>query len=297
MPSQPIGITDTAEASGVVDVSAVLLPDPLASTTLTADPGTAGTTLAVASGAAPLPQANQFFARVENETILVTAGAGTTSWTVTRGQLGSTGVAHAIGTPVYLLVATQRMIPVVERVTTFSGIVASFRTLGSAATPQNLFSIENGAGSPILVAVKRLSVEMDATAALTTVAPEFAVFRQTTLPTVGTALTKVAVDTALTSNASVVARGATASDGGAATAITGTASANRAWHQFQHRLPTQVGQMIADDYSLIPIYSNDDPVILRASEALLVQVIGTAASNAATNHYVVKCAWEEFRTP
>jgi hypothetical protein len=289
-----VGVSDVPEASGVVETSAVYLPDPLSATTLTADPGTSGTTLAVTANTL-FPGAAPYYVRVENEVMLVSAGAAGTSWTVARGQMGTTGAAHAIGTPVYLMSLAQRVVNMDERITTFSGVAAAFRTLGTAATPQNLFSIENGSGSPVLVAVKRLSVEMDATAVLTTVAPEFVCYRQTTLPTGGTSLTKVATDTALASNTSVVLRGGTASDGGAATAITATASANRAWHQFEMRQATAVGQLLMDDSYLIPGYSNDDPVILRASEALLVQVIGTAASNAATNHYVVKCAWEEFR--
>jgi hypothetical protein len=57
-------------------------------------------------------------------------------------------------------------------------------------------------------------------------------------------MTKVGQDTALTSNANVVIRSGTASDGGAATAITATAGTGRLWHQFQMRMATQVGQML-----------------------------------------------------
>lgn len=288
-----VGVTDAPEASGIADVNGVWLPDPLATTTITTDP-TTGTTLLITS-AALLPGANNFYIRAENEVMLVTGGAGSTTYTVSRGQMGTTNVAHAIGTPIYLMAYSQRVVPMVERITTFNGWVAAFRTLGTAATPQNLFSIENGSGSPVNIAVKRLSVEMDSTAALLTVAPEFVTYYQTTLPTGGTALTKVGTDSALSSNTSAVLRGGTASDGGVATAITATASANRLWHQFQSREQTLVAQSTSDDMMLMPVFSNDEPFILRASQALLIQVIGTAASNAATNHYVVKCAWEEFR--
>lgn len=295
MPSRAIGVTDNAEAAGIVDVSAAELPMLDVSTTLTADPGSGGTTLAITS-AARFPVDNQYKVRVENEVMLVTAGAGTASWTVTRGIDGTTAVAHAVTTPVYLIGAVQRVIPALERITTFEGYAASFRTLGSAAVPQNIFSIEN-ASSAIMVAVKRLMVGMDASAAQLAIAPEYAVTRSTALPTGGTALSKGAGDTALTSNASVVARGATASDGGAATAITATAGAARMFHQFQMRMATQVGQMLPGGQDLLPPECWDDPIILRNGEALLLQVIGTAASNAATNHYVAKAAWEEFRAP
>ena len=303
MPGVDVGVTDTTQASGVFGVDVALRPSPEQTTTITADPSTAGTTLAVTS-ALRFPSTNGYYVRVDNEYMFVTAGAGTTSWTVTRNVTppstasGSPGVAHSIGATVSLMVGVQRVSPVLERLTTFQGVVAGFRTLGSAATPQNLFSIENGAGSAVLVAVKKLSVEMDATAAQLAVAPEFLTTRPTGLPTGGTAMTKTGgYDTALTSNASVIVRSATASDGGAATAITATAGSTRLYHQYQMRMPTQVGQMLADDWNCIPLQCYDDPIILRASEALLVQVIGTAASNAATNHYVAKVIWDEFRLP
>lgn len=177
---------------------------------------------------------------------------------------------------------------------TFKGEASTFRTLGNAASPQNLFSIENAAGSSVLVAVRRLSVQMDQTAALAAVATQMKTSRPASLPTNGTTLTKVSRDTALSTSSSVVLRGATASDGGAATAITGTAGTT-AWHQFVMRLHTLVGQVIMDDESLIPSLSEDDPVILRAGEALLVQAVNaTAANNKATDHYIINCAWDEF---
>ena len=194
-------------------------------------------------------------------------------------------------------VVEQYVIPISERVASFKGTASSFRTLGNAATPQNLFSIENGPGSAVLLAVRRLTIQMDATAASIAVASQFKTGRPTGLPTGGTALSKVAFDTALTSSASVVARGATASDGGVATPITATAGAT-GWHQFAMRVHTLVGQILMDDESLIPALCEDDPIILRAGEALLVQIVqATAANNAATNHHVVNAAFEEFTLP
>ena len=174
------------------------------------------------------------------------------------------------------------------------GLTSSFRTLGNATTPQNLFSIENAAGSTVLVGVRRLTIQMDATAALIAVASQFKTSRPTSLPTGGTALTKLTFDTTLTTSASVVARGATASDAGAATVITATAGAV-GWHQFAQRLHTAAGQVILEDESLIPGLCETDPIVLRAGQALLVQIVqATAANNAATNHHVVNCSWEEY---
>lgn len=178
--------------------------------------------------------------------------------------------------------------------TTYKGEAASFRTLGNAASPQNLFSIENAAGSTVIIALRRLSIQMDQTVVLAAVATQFKTSRPAALPTGGTTLAKVTRDSALSSSASVVLRGATASDGGAATAITATGGST-AWHQFAMRIHTLVGQILMDDEPLIPHLSEDDPVILRANEALIVQAVNvTPANNKATDHYLINCAWDEF---
>jgi hypothetical protein len=193
--------------------------------------------------------------------------------------------------------AEQYVIPIPERVPSFKGMAATFRTLGNAASPQNLFSIENQAGSSVLVALRRLSVQMDSVAALAAVATQFKTSRPSALPTNGTPLTKVAFDSALSSASAVVLRGATASDGGAATAITATAG-SAGWHQFAMRLHTLVGQVLVDDEALIPLLTADDPIYLRPGESLLTQIVqATAANNKNTDHYVVNCMWEEFTLP
>ena len=169
----------------------------------------------------------------------------------------------------------------------------SFRTLGNAASPQNLFTIENPVGSGVVVKVRRMSLQMDATAVLTAVSCQFKTFRTTGIPSGGTTLT---IPEFVTSGAAAAAicRGATASDGGAATAITATASGGALWHQMAMRMHTLVGQMLAEDESLIPNLCEGTPIELAAGEALVVQVSNaTAGNNAATNHYIVNCAWQE----
>lgn len=194
-------------------------------------------------------------------------------------------------------VEEQYVIPINERVASYKGTFSSFRTLGNAATPQNIFTISNTTGSSVLVAVRRLTVQMDATVVLTAVAPQLQLSRVSSAPTGGTVLTDVAFDTSLSGSANVEARGATASDGGAATAITATAGTTL-WQQYNFRLHTAVGQVLTPDNGLIPDLCQDDPVILRANEHLLVQVVAAAAaSNAATNHYIVQAMFEEFSLP
>lgn len=299
-PSRSVGVADTAPGTAVAEVDVLERASPDITTTLTADPGSAGTTWAVANGGPTslFPQTNNFKVRSQSEVVLVTGGAGTNSWTVTRGQDGTTAAAHASGSTVAQVVGVQRVSPVSERAISYLGSVATFRTLGNAASPQNLFTLENQAGSAVLVAIRALRVEQDSTAVLTAVSNQFKLSRPSALPTGGTTLSKGSLDTALTSNASVVARGATASDGGAATAITATAGTTM-WCQFGARFHTAVGQWIPDDFDLMPIaITNTDGIILRAGQAILVQVINpTAANNAATNHYTIRCAYEEFTLP
>jgi len=99
--------------------------------------------------------------------------------------------------------------------------VATFRQVGNAATTQNLFTIEN-IDSTKLVYVRRILVQMDATAALTAVMPLIKTSRATGVPTGGTTLNKGQFDTANASNANTICRGSTASDGGANSGPTAT---------------------------------------------------------------------------
>ncbi len=59
-------------------------------------------TVASASGFPPAGGGN-YFIRIDNEVLQVTAGQGTTTWTVSRGQLGTTAAAHSSGATVTAL--------------------------------------------------------------------------------------------------------------------------------------------------------------------------------------------------
>jgi len=170
--------------------------------------------------------------------------------------------------------------------------VATFREIGTAATPQNLFTIEN-IDSTKLVYVRRLLVMADETAALTSVTPVYRVSRATGVPTGGTTLNKAQFDTANASNANTICRGSTASDGGANSGPTATAG-DALWEQYVMRVHTAVGQILMPDSELLPYFVDTQNLILRQNQALLVQVVAAAGgSNPATNHYIVMCAWEE----
>lgn len=169
---------------------------------------------------------------------------------------------------------------------------ASFRTLGTAATPQNLFTIEN-IDATKLIYIRRLTVQLDATAVLVSVMPQVKVSRATAVPTGGTVLAKAQFDTANASNANSIVRGANASDGGVATAITATAGTS-IWQQYCMRMHTVVGQVLALDNNVLPLLVETENLILRQNQALLVQVVASAgASNPATNHWFCNVVWEE----
>lgn len=193
----------------------------------------------------------------------------------------------------------QYVIPTTERVVQNTLMLSTFRTLGNAATAHTLFTLENQSGSGVNLAVRRLGAYMDSTAALTSIVPSIAVSRTTAMPTGGTTLSKSVLQTGqTTSPAQVVARGATASDGGAATAITATASGRPLWQAMAQRLHTAVGQVLTDPMPILPDMVADAPFVLQPGEAMMVHIIAlAAANNPNTNHYVVNCLVEEFTLP
>ena len=169
---------------------------------------------------------------------------------------------------------------------------ATFRTLGTAATPQNLMTIEN-IDATKLVWIRRLVVQLDATAVLTSVMPQVKLSRATAVPTGGTALNKGQFDTNNASNANTIIRAGNASDGGVATAITATAGTTL-WQQYCMRMHTVVGQVLALDNNVAPLLVETQDLVLRQNQALLVQIVASAgASNPATNHWFCNVVWEE----
>jgi hypothetical protein len=170
---------------------------------------------------------------------------------------------------------------------------ATFRTIGNAATTQNLFSIFNS-GTNRVVRIRRLVMQMDATAVLTAVMPICKTSRVTAAPGAGIIMTKVPWDTAGTeTHADVVVKGECSVDGGTRTALTGTPGAVL-WQQYGMRLHTAVGQVLGVDNNVLSAISETYPLVLRQNEGIIVHVLAAAAaSNPATNHYFVQCVWEE----
>jgi hypothetical protein len=169
--------------------------------------------------------------------------------------------------------------------------VSSFRTLGDTNATQNIFTIENPAASTVGIAIRGLSYSSDSTAALTTVTPQIKCSRVIGLPTGGTALTATKYQTSFPS-ATAVIRGATASDGGGATAITATAGPTL-WSQLMDKFYTVAGWATHQNYNLIPDVGTDlRQIILLPGEALLIQSVTDVA---ATTHIVINCSWIEYK--
>lgn len=108
--------------------------------------GAGDLSLSVAS-AASFPNASAFFIRVDDELMLVTGGAGTTTWTVARGQENTTRVAHSAGAAVVqvltagvmntlaVLTADQTANTVMAGPSTGSDAPPTFRALTAADLP------------------------------------------------------------------------------------------------------------------------------------------------------------------
>lgn len=73
----------------------------LATTLSAAITSTSATSLSVVSSTG-FPSSGQFTVRIDGEILLVTAISGTT-WTITRGQEGSTAATHTVGTYVTMV--------------------------------------------------------------------------------------------------------------------------------------------------------------------------------------------------
>lgn len=188
----------------------------------------------------------------------------------------------------------QYVVPTKDRIESYRGRCGTFRQLGIAGTAgQKLLTIHNASGSTILVDVDSITVDVFQTAARVVAPPLVRLHRITTLPTGGTAVTKAPEDTALSSSASLTILQGTASEAGAATAITATAGAIIE-QEVAPRALTLVGYEQADRVELI----RGAPITLRALEGLLVNLdYSVATSNPVTDNWIVTAKWTEYTRP
>lgn len=176
----------------------------------------------------------------------------------------------------------------------------TFRTLGNGAVEQFLLSIQNNNvvnSATLIIGIRRVTITMDATVASLAVKPIFRI-GQFLGSTGGTILGKLASMSGLgpTSDATVVVRGATASDGGAATPITGTIGNTTGRESFGSRMATVAGE--AQSLTQIELWTPQDSPIMIApgfgSYSVKVNA-AAAADNPTTNHYLTEIMWEEYK--
>lgn len=184
-----------------------------------------------------------------------------------------------------------------RRVRTFRGTGSTFRTPGNAATPQNIWSIENAAaaGSGLVVSLRDLFIMSAQVTANATMPPWLTLFRTTTLPTGGITFTKVSKDTRdAASNAGVVIRQTVSADGGAATAITAAFVAPRLATRIASQLYTAVGVYQSEPQDML-VGIPDDELLLQPGQAYVLSVnTAAAADNIAGRSFWVDFGWTEF---
>lgn len=195
-----------------------------------------------------------------------------------------------------ILSGEQYLIETDERVASCKAMCSTFRTVGTAAAgDRNYASLFNKAGSGVIVAVRRLSIQIDKAVQQAT-ARIIAASSIATAPTTGVLLTPTLFDSTKTQNASVEFRGDTASDGAAMTILTATPGA-RGWGEFQQRIAdlAPTGQIRVPDDSLLPLIAAGEPVYLREGEGILVTHLNAAAE--ASETAIVNVMWGEFTLP
>lgn len=215
---------------------------------------------------------------------------GDVTFTTTAGQQARAYRRGAVaGDPV-----DQYVIPVRDRIVSFAGRAGTFRQLGIAGTTgQKLLTIFNAVGSTVIVEVDFIGTDLMSTAARVVEQPLLRAHKITTLPTGGTAVTKTAEDSTQTSSASVTILQGTASEGGAATAITATAG-NIINQEFGSRLLTATGYETGHRAE----WFNNYPWTLRAGEGILVNLdYNTATQNPVTDKWVNLIHWQEYTRP
>jgi hypothetical protein len=184
--------------------------------------------------------------------------------------------------------------------TSFLGTVTTFRTIGNAAVLQDLLAIKNGKDSDRSLKILALILSVETTAALTAVMPNIVTYRtkvEDQQPGGGTSIDKVGLFPSMGVGGSldIVALGATDADGAVLTPITQVGGiGDRVWQSFGRRMHTLVGEVQGITHNLLPPICEKYPLVINPAQALFVRLsAAAAASNPATNHYIVQAVIEE----
>jgi len=170
----------------------------------------------------------------------------------------------------------------------------TFRIPGRAGTAgQKIFSIHNASGSTTRVLLNTISVDTTATVvkAVTVLPPIIRIWKVTVLPTNGTAVTKVPLDSNYLSSSSVtVLQDASADGTSSASALTATLPAETiAAEQFAQRLITA-----ASGEPSTAVTFDLEGLTLNPLEGVVVFLDYTLATqNPVTDMWTVSCDWTE----
>ena len=184
-----------------------------------------------------------------------------------------------------------------KRTVTFKGRASTFRIPGRAGiTGQKILSLHNATGSTVLVDVHKVAVDLSMTVikAVTVIPPIIRMYKVTVLPSNGTALAKVARDSALSSSASVtVLQDASADGTSSATALTATLPAGAVITQeYAPRIITAAGIEFFDRTTFL---DGDSSVTLRALEGVVMMLDYTlATANPTTDMWLASIEWDEY---
>jgi len=193
----------------------------------------------------------------------------------------------------------------------FQGTVVTPIVSGNSTTNQSHFALSNNWGSLVDIDIRRLTIQNDATALITTQPmPIMRAFRiPSELITGGIILSKATFDTNLSSSEFVEARCNVAASSIFTTTpadyrfvysssnqlieITGS---NAIWQQYTNRMASLIGQVISWDNNLLPRLIETSDFYLHPGESLLVEIVAPATSanlSTLTNAWV-QVMWEEF---
>jgi hypothetical protein len=187
----------------------------------------------------------------------------------------------------------QKFIEAGEAHASFRGRASTFRIPGAAGTAgQKLLAIHNATGSPKIIHVNQLTVDLYQTVikAVTVPPPIIRVHRFTAVPTGGAACAKVSKDTALASDSAVtVWQGASADGTGVALNVTIPAN-SMLTQEYAPRLITAAGYEMYDRTELL----QDKDIVLRALEGIVLNLDYSAATqNPITDMWVATADWYE----
>lgn len=193
----------------------------------------------------------------------------------------------------------QYVVPTDNRLVSFRGRAATFKTPGRAAVSQKILTLHNASGSTVLVDVNKVRIDLLQTVAkaVTVIVPVMRLYRITVLPTNGTVLTKVPLDTTQASSASVVVTGDSSADNtGSGTTLTATIPAGNILGQsYAPRIITAAGYEMIDTLELL----QEGTITLRALEGVAIFLEDAVVTTGipATDKYIAFIDWDEYTLP